>query len=290
MRIIVVAGMLAAGKTVALRFFQDRGYYCVDNLPLTLIDTFIELLDKSEPKIEKIAIVLDARGVAFFKDIEKILDDLKEERNAEILYVDADDDVLISRYKQNRRKHLMTRSERIETAIKEERAFMESVKKRADMIVDTSKLKERDFEKILRDAYGSRYDDDPDTFSVHISSFGFKYGILHDADIVFDVRFLPNPFWVQDLKNLTGKHDEVRDYVFSFEESRVFLDKLADIISYPIPYYIKEGKAQLIIGIGCTGGRHRSVLIASELKKRLDELGYSTTEEHRDITKDNYQY
>lgn len=290
MRVIVVAGMLAAGKSVALRFFQDRGYYCVDNLPITLIDTFIELLDKSEPKIENIAIVLDARGAAFFSNLEQILDDLKQERNAEILYVDADDEVLISRYKQNRRKHLLNRSERIETAIKEERQLLECVKKRADMIVDTSNLKERDFDKILRDAYGSRYDDSGDTFTVHISSFGFKYGILHDADIVYDVRFLPNPFWVQELKNLTGKHDEVRDYVFGFEESRIFIDKLVDIVSFSIPYYIKEGKAQLIIGIGCTGGRHRSVLIASELKKRLDELGYLTTEEHRDINKDNYQY
>ena len=290
MRIIVVAGMLAAGKTVALRFFQDRGYYCVDNLPLTLIDTFIELLDKSEPKIEKIAIVLDVRGAAFFGDIEQILDDLKEERNAEILYVDADDEVLISRYKQNRRKHLLNRNERVETAIAEERVFMDVVRQRADMIVDTSNLKERDFEKILWDAYGSRFDDSPDIFTIHISSFGFKYGILHDADIVYDVRFLPNPFWVQELKNLTGKHEEVRDYVFGFPETEQFMEKLVDIISFSIPYYINEGKGQLVIGIGCTGGRHRSVLIASELKKRLDEMGYATTEEHRDIAKDNYQY
>lgn len=289
MRIIVVAGMLAAGKSVALKFFQDRAFYCVDNLPPKLIDTFIELLDKSEPKIENIAIVLDVRGSAFFGDIGLILDNLKNERNAELLYIDADDDVLISRYKKNRRKHLISGKDRIEVAIKKERASMEEVKKRADLIIDTSKLKERDFEKILHDCYG-KTDDNHTSFNIIVSSFGFKYGILHDADIVYDVRFLPNPFYEKDLKPLTGKNKEVSDYVFSFDESREFMDKLYDIISFTLPYYIKEGKVQLVIGIGCTGGRHRSVTIASELAKRLIEGGFFVTEEHRDITKDNYQY
>ena len=289
MRIIVVAGMLAAGKSVALRFFQDRAFYCVDNLPLKLIDTFIELLDKSEPKIENIAIVLDVRGSAFFDDIGLILDNLKEERNAEILFIDADDDVLISRYKKNRRKHLISGNDRIEVAIKKERKSMEEVRRRADLIIDTSKLKERDFEKILHDCY-SRFDDIPSIFTINVSSFGFKYGILHDADIVFDVRFLPNPFYEKDLKPLTGKNKEVADYVFGFEQTKEFMDKLYDIISFTIPYYIKEGKAQLVIGIGCTGGRHRSVAIASELARRLSEDNYMVTEEHRDISKDNYQY
>ena len=289
MRIRVVAGMLAAGKSVALRFFQDRAFYCVDNLPPKLIDTFIELLDKSEPKIENIAIVLDVRGSAFFDDIGLILDNLKEERNAEILFIDADDDVLISRYKKNRRKHLISGNDRIEVAIKKERKSMEEVRRRADLIIDTSKLKERDFEKILHDCY-SRFDDIPSIFTINVSSFGFKYGILHDADIVFDVRFLPNPFYEKDLKPLTGKNKEVADYVFGFEQTKEFMDKLYDIISFTIPYYIKEGKAQLVIGIGCTGGRHRSVAIASELARRLSEDNYMVTEEHRDISKDNYQY
>lgn len=289
MKIIVVAGMLAAGKSVALRFFQDRGFYCVDNLPPKLIDTFIELLDKSEPKTENIAIVLDARGSAFFDDIDEILDSLKNERGADVLYIDADDDVLISRYKKNRRKHLISGNDRIEVAIKKERKSMEEVKKRADLIIDTSKLLERDFEKILHDCYG-KIGDISSEFSINISSFGFKYGILHDADIVYDVRFLPNPFYIKELKPLTGKNQEVSDYVFSFDESKEFMDKLEDIIAFTIPYYIKEGKAQLVIGIGCTGGRHRSVAIASELAKRIEEKGYIVTEEHRDISKDNYQY
>ena len=289
MKIIVVAGMLAAGKSVALRFFQDRGFYCVDNLPPKLIDTFIELLDKSEPKTENIAIVLDARGSAFFDDIDEILDSLKNERGADVLYIDADDDVLISRYKKNRRKHLISGNDRIEVAIKKERKSMEEVKKRADLIIDTSKLLERDFEKILHDCYGETGDRSSE-FSINISSFGFKYGILHDADIVYDVRFLPNPFYIKELKPLTGKNQEVSDYVFSFDESKEFMDKLEDIIAFTIPYYIKEGKAQLVIGIGCTGGRHRSVAIASELAKRIEEKGYIVTEEHRDISKDNYQY
>lgn len=289
MKIIVVAGMLAAGKSVALRFFQDRGFYCVDNLPPKLIDTFIDLLDKSEPKTENIAIVLDARGSAFFDDIDEILDNLKNERGADILYIDADDDVLISRYKKNRRKHLISGNDRIEVAIKKERKSMEEVKKRADLIIDTSKLLERDFEKILHDCYG-KIGTVLSQFSINISSFGFKYGILHDADIVYDVRFLPNPFYIKDLKPLTGKNKEVSDYVFSFDESKEFMDKLEDIIAFTIPYYIKEGKAQLVIGIGCTGGRHRSVAIAGELAKRIEEKGYIVTEEHRDISKDNYQY
>ncbi|MCR2033797.1 RNase adapter RapZ [Anaerofustis stercorihominis] len=289
MKIIVVAGMLAAGKSVALRFFQDRGFYCVDNLPPKLIDTFIDLLDKSEPKTENIAIVLDARGSAFFDDIDEILDNLKNERGADILYIDADDDVLISRYKKNRRKHLISGNDRIEVAIKKERKSMEEVKKRADLIIDTSKLLERDFEKILHDCYG-KIGTVSSQFSINISSFGFKYGILHDADIVYDVRFLPNPFYIKDLKPLTGKNKEVSDYVFSFDESKEFMDKLEDIIAFTIPYYIKEGKAQLVIGIGCTGGRHRSVAIAGELAKRIEEKGYIVTEEHRDISKDNYQY
>ena len=166
---------------------------------------------------------------------------------------------------------------------------MEEVKKRADLIIDTSKLLERDFEKILHDCYG-KIGTVSSQFSINISSFGFKYGILHDADIVYDVRFLPNPFYIKDLKPLTGKNKEVSDYVFSFDESKEFMDKLEDIIAFTIPYYIKEGKAQLVIGIGCTGGRHRSVAIAGELAKRIEEKGYIVTEEHRDISKDNYQY
>lgn len=289
MNVVVVAGMLAAGKSIALRFFQDMSYYCVDNLPPTLIDTFVELLEKSEPTIENVAIVIDARGIAFFDGIGKTLDNLKREKNAKVVFIDADDDVLISRYKQNRRKHLVSSGERTEIAIKKERMSMAEIKSRADRVIDTSNLKEKDLEKKLYDIYG-RGNDKSKNFIVNISSFGFKYGILQDADIVYDVRFLPNPFYIADLKPLTGKNSAVSEYVFSFDESNEFMKKLEDIISFSIPLYIKEGKAQLVIGIGCTGGRHRSVAIASELSRVLAKKGYEVREDHRDINKDNYQY
>lgn len=281
MRIVVVAGMLAAGKSVALKFFQDMSYYCVDNLPPKLIDTFLNLVEDSQ--IDNVAIVLDARSIAFFEDIGSILDKLKKEMNAEILYVDADDETLIARYKFNRRKHLISTDDRIDVAIQKERKSMFEIKKRADFVVDTSKLKEKDFEKILIDRYGNSKED---KFVVNVSSFGFKYGIIRDADIVFDVRFLPNPFYIDELKPLSGIDKPVRDYVFKFEQTVSFVKKLEDLLAFTIPYYIKEGKAQLVIGIACTGGRHRSVAIAEEIYKKLTDLGYNVVKEHRDINKD----
>ncbi len=286
MRFIIVTGLSGAGKSEAVKNLEDLGYFCVDNLPPTLIPKFAEACVQSEGKIEKVALVIDIRGGSFFDSLFQSLNYLKDkEFKYEILFLDASDEVLVKRFKETRRRHPLAPDGRIITGIGNERNKLREVRDRADSIIDTSKLAPRD----LRDKINSLYGDEKHistSLSITVISFGFKYGIPVDADLVFDVRFIENPFYIPELKKFSGLDEPVKVYVMENPETKKFMDRLLDMTMFLIPNYLKEGKRQLIIAIGCTGGRHRSVAIASALKESLIKAGYTTSIEHRDINED----
>ncbi|MDP4178583.1 MAG: RNase adapter RapZ [Bacillota bacterium] len=286
MRFVIVTGLSGAGKTNAVRDLEDLGYFCVDNFPPTLIPKFAEACFQSEGKIDKIALVIDIRGGKFFDDLFDSLNYLKEQNyKYEILFLDASDEILIKRFKETRRKHPLAPDGRILTGIELEKNKLKEVKDRADIIINTTKFRTSD----LREEITKFYSEDGQIeieLMITVVSFGFKYGIPVDSDLVFDVRFLPNPFYIPELKKFSGKDKEVSDYVFSFDVTKKFADKLQDMLEFLIPNYIKEGKRQLIISIGCTGGRHRSVAIANEIYERINSKGYKVNIEHRDIDED----
>lgn len=286
MRFVIVTGLSGAGKTQAIRCLEDLGYFCVDNLPATLIPKFAEACYQTEGKIDKIALVIDIRGGQFFDDLFVSLNYLKEQGlSYEILFLDASDETIIKRFKESRRKHPLAPDGRILNGIIKERNRLKEVKDRANNIIDTTKLATRELRERLTSIY-SEVGQIENELMITILSFGFKYGIPVDSDLVFDVRFLPNPFYIPELKAFSGNDKEVRDYVFSFEVTNSFIDKLQDMVEFLIPNYLKEGKRQLIISIGCTGGRHRSVAIANEINGRLKEKGHKVTVDHRDINED----
>lgn len=286
MRFVIVTGLSGAGKTNAVRNLEDLGYFCVDNFPPTLIPKFAEACFQSEGKIDKIALVIDIRGGEFFNDLFDSLNYLKEQNfKYEILFLDASDEILIKRFKETRRKHPLAPDGRILTGIELEKNKLREVKDRADIIINTTKFRTSD----LREEITKFYSEDGQIeieLMITVVSFGFKYGIPVDSDLVFDVRFLPNPFYIPKLKKFSGKDKEVSDYVFSFDVTKKFADRLQDMLEFLIPNYIKEGKRQLIISIGCTGGRHRSVAIANEIYERINSKGYKVNIEHRDIDED----
>lgn len=285
MKILLLTGMLASGKSIALRMLQDLGYYCIDNLPASLIQDFLKIAENNEPRIEKIALVIDMRSGVFFKGIEETISCLRDQEKCEIIFFDASDEVLIQRYKLQRRKHLMSGNERIEETIIRERKLLEGLREIADYIIDTSTLVDNQLKERLAQIVS---EDASVKMTVNIVSFGFKYGILKDADIVMDVRFLPNPYYIPELKAMSGLSAEVRDYVMGFDVSAQFVSRFVDMVRFLFPNYIDECKSQLIIGIGCSGGRHRSVAIAREIESRLQGDGIITRVEHRDIKKDDY--
>ncbi len=289
MKVVLITGMLASGKSIALRVFQDLGYYVIDNMPPSLIPTFLSLAAASNPKIEKAAFVVDVRAEGFFADLNDAVDYLEENTVFDILFIDAEDGVLLSRYKLNRRRHIAFDEDRISEAINKERERLEPIKEKADYYIDTSNLTEKKFKKRIHEIFDDGVDEES-RFLINVVSFGFKYGILEDADMVFDARFAPNPYYVEELKAACGLDEKVRDYVFKFDETREFLDKITELITFLLPYFEKEGKTQLVVGVGCSGGRHRSVAIAEQLTKNL--LGKTKCIvlcEHRDIQKDNKQ-
>lgn len=286
MKFVVVTGMSGAGKRTAMKMLEDAGYYCVDNLPAALISTFVELITLPKNDITKVALGLDVRSDKSFEEINQTLISMKESGlRYEILYMDASDEILIKRYKESRRIHPIEGNS-IEESIQKERQILGAIRKQADYIIDTSSLLTRYLKEELdrifvkNEAYNS--------LMVQIMSFGFKHGIPLEADLVFDVRFLPNPFYIEELKTKTGNDREVRDYVMGFPEAEGFLDKLTDMIGFLIPNYIKEGKYRLVICIGCTGGRHRSVTLANALYERMKDKGeYGLTLMHRDADRSN---
>lgn len=286
MRFVIVTGLSGAGKTQAIRSLEDLGYFCIDNLPPTLIPKFAQVCYESESKINKIALVIDIRGGEFFDDL---FESLKYLKNAgykyEILFLDADDEVLIKRFKESRRKHPLAPNGRILNGIQLEREKLKKLYDIANNVIDTSRLATRE----LREKINSIYQEDGQIESkliVTVVSFGFKYGIPVDSDLVFDVRFLPNPFYIPELKRFSGIEKPVKDYVMSFKQTREFVDKVEDLLEFLMPNYLKEGKRQLIVSIGCTGGRHRSVTIANEIYERLKKGGAVVNIDHRDIEED----
>ena len=286
MKYVILTGMSGAGKSTVLKFFEDIGYFCVDNLPPSLIPKFIELCDKPGTEIEKVAIGIDIRGGKLFDDFFTYLLEIKSEKHLfEILFLDCSDEVLLKRYKETRRRHPLAKGERIITGIIRERELLSDIRRKSDYIIDTSHILARQLKQKINDIFIENKEFD--SLMINILSFGFKYGIPSDADLVFDVRFLPNPFYIEELKPLTGNDVSVHDYVMKFEESNIFLNKLLDMVNFLIPNYIKEGKNQLVIAIGCTGGKHRSVTLANELYNSLNKLQYSTIITHRDIDKDS---
>lgn len=286
MRFVIVTGLSGAGKTQAIRCLEDLGYFCVDNLPATLIPKFAEACFQTEGKIDKIALVIDIRGGQFFDDLFVSLNFLKEQGfKYEILFLDSSDETLIKRFKESRRKHPLAPDGRILNGIAQERNRLKEVKDRANNIIDTTKLATRELrEKII--AIYSEEGQIENELMITVLSFGFKYGIPVDSDLVFDVRFLPNPFYIPELKPFSGNDKPVRDYVFDFDVTKDFVNKLEEMTQFLIPNYLKEGKRQLIISIGCTGGRHRSVAIANETYERLKVHGHKVTIDHRDINED----
>jgi len=286
MRFVIVTGLSGAGKTQATRALEDLGYFCVDNLPPKLISKFAEMCAQSGGNIEKIALVIDIRGGIFFDDFFETLNYLKQnEFKYEILFLEATDEVLIKRFKESRRSHPLSPDGRVLNGITQEREKLREVKNVADIIIDTSKYEIRHLREKINRAYGDHTYPEKQ-LSVTVLSFGFKYGIPVDSDLVFDVRFIPNPFYIPELKQYSGNDEPVKEYVLKQEETATFIEKLVDMLKYLIPNYIKEGKRQLIISIGCTGGRHRSVAIANEVYERLNRENYNSRIEHRDVAED----
>lgn len=286
--LVLVTGMSGAGKTTALKMLEDMGYFCVDNLPVPLIDKFVQLVrEGGEGKASGVAMGVDIRS-SDFSNLRNVLADLKEKGIPfRILFLDADDTTLVKRYKETRRSHPLARGGRVQDGLRKEREAVGFLKKDADYILDTSQLLTRDLKTELEKIFIQ--DQDFRSLMITVLSFGFKYGIPADSDLVFDVRFLPNPYYVPELKELTGKDRPVHDFVMQYEVSGQFIDKLEDLIRFLIPNYIEEGKTQLVISIGCTGGRHRSVTLAEELFSRLrDSHEYGIRIEHRDIQKDSF--
>lgn len=285
MRLVIVTGMSGAGKSTALKVFEDGGFYCVDNMPIQLIQKFVELAVGRIDKIDKIALGIDVRNGGTFKELSSTLERLAVKNcDYEILFLEADDDVLIKRYKETRRNHPLAGEGRVDEGIELERKELGFLKKQADYIIDTSNLLTRELKQELERIFIK--DEKFNNLIVTILSFGFKYGIPADSDLVFDVRFLPNPYYIEELKPLTGNDKLIQDFVMGFPQTTEFIDKLEDLITFLIPNYILEGKNRLVISIGCTGGKHRSVTISNELYKRLKNGDFGLKIEHRDILND----
>lgn len=286
MRFVIVTGMSGAGKSCVLKMLEDAGYFCVDNLPIQLIMKMAALTFQEAEKISKVALGIDIRSGETLGELDEVLHNLETSGfQYEILYLDADTEVLVKRFKETRRAHPLAGSGRVDKGIEAERQKLEFLKEKADYIIDTSRLLVRELKEQIVKIYVNN--ESFSNFMVTVLSFGFKYGIPSDSDLVFDVRFLPNPFYVASLKQMTGNDQAVRDYVMNSENSKEFLSKLEDLVSFLIPNYIKEGKNQLVISIGCTGGKHRSVTLANELGDYLKQFDYGIKVEHRDITRDS---
>lgn len=286
MKMVIVTGMSGAGKSTALNVLEDEGYYCVDNMPISLVLKFAELAAGQDTGYSDIALGIDIRSGHALPEFDDILDELSARHyQYKILYLDSSDEVLVKRYKETRRMHPLAKDDRVDKGIERERKQLDFLKKRADYIIDTSQLLTREFKQELEKIFieGSNYNN----LFVTVLSFGFKYGIPADADLVFDVRFLPNPYYVSELKQMTGNDKAIQDYVMGFKAARDFLAKLDDLIKFLLPNYVQEGKNSLVIAISCTGGKHRSVTLANAIADSLKRTEYGCKVEHRDIDKDS---
>ncbi len=283
MRFVIVTGMSGGGKSTALKMLEDIGFYCVDNLPVSLLDKFAELIVQPGTELSKIALGLDVRAGEALSKLPGVLDSLAEKNiHADVIFFEASEAALIRRYKETRRIHPLSPEGRVEDGVEKEKKLLKAIRKRATYVIDTTNLLTRELKAQIDEIFVN--DKAYNNLMVSVVSFGFKYGIPVDADLVFDVRFLPNPYYIEELKNKTGLDKEIRDYVMQFEEAGIFLNKLEDMLGFLIPNYIKEGKSSLVIAIGCTGGKHRSVTLAEGIKSRLeDKEGIGLKLYHRDL-------
>ncbi|MDN4526216.1 RNase adapter RapZ [Fictibacillus fluitans] len=283
-QMVIITGMSGAGKTVAMQSFEDLGFFCVDNLPPALLPKFVELMEESDGKLNKVALVMDLRGREFFDQLFTTLDQLPVHSHIQpqIIYLESKDAALVRRYKETRRSHPLAKSGNPLQGIMQEREMLEDLKGRAQQVIDTTDLKPIQ----LREKIIERFSPEKShPFTVNIMSFGFKYGMPIDADLVFDVRFLPNPHYIDHMRPRTGLEPDISEYVLRWPETKTFLEKLIDLLNFMIPQYKREGKSQLIIGIGCTGGKHRSVALAEYIKNALSKE-FVTLSSHRDMGKD----
>jgi len=287
-RLVIITGMSGAGKTQVVRAMEDLGYFCVDNLPPMLIPKFAELCAQSAGRVNKIGLVVDIRGREFFDTLVQNLEELeKQGYRYEMLFLEASDETLIRRYKETRRRHPMAPHGRISEGITRERERVDLVRGRATQIIDTSELSTTDLRKKITALFTSEHE--YQRMNITVVSFGFKFGIPLDADMVFDVRFLPNPFYVESLRRKSGEVAEVGDYIWKWPITQQFMEKVTDFVEFLVPNYIKEGKSQLIIAIGCTGGMHRSVFVANRIYEGLKAKGYKVNLDHRDIKKNKVE-
>jgi RNase adapter protein RapZ len=282
MNVVIITGLSGAGKSYAVKFFEDMGYYCVDNMPPNLILPFIRMPGRDEDSHEDLAFVIDIRGGAYLNDLIPVLMELKNNGiSYELLYLEATTDILVSRYKESRRMHPLAEKGDLVKGIESERAILEPIRDIANVIIDTSDITVGVFREKLESYFRKvkKYGN----IVINIISFGFKYGLPKESDLVFDVRFIKNPFYIDELKDLSGLDKPVRDYVLKNRTTSVFLAKTLDLLHFLIPKYVDEGKKQLVIGVGCTGGRHRSVAISNEIGRDLQSKNYNVFIEHRDI-------
>lgn len=287
MQLLIVTGMSGSGKSCAMDVMEDIGYYCIDNIPPKLISRFVDICRKSDSGINKIAVAVDIRTGDMFAEIYHSWQSLKENENLDvkILFIEAGDEILIKRYKETRRRHPLDEkfSGNMHDAIQYERMQLAQLREIADYYIETSELSSSQLKEQIKEIFLNR---SSDSLIIKVMSFGFKYGVSTESDLVFDVRCLPNPYYVETLRSHTGCEECVRDYVMSFEQSQMLFDKLKDLIDYLIPLYIHEGKSQLVIAFGCTGGKHRSITFAELMARHLLENKYKVQKYHRDITKD----
>ena len=285
MKFVIITGMSGAGKSQAIRIFEDIGYYCIDNMPPQLISKVAEVVSQSDSGLNKLAFAIDTRSGSMFSELCSNIDEFESTNGkCEILFLDADSQELVKRYKESRRSHPLSSTSVLE-GIETERELVKDIRSRSSYIVDTSNMRPKQLREYITTVFAEGVNE-KNAISVNVMSYGFKYGIPMDADLVFDVRFLPNPFYIPELKAKTGLDKEVSDYVMSFDVSKEFSTRLNDMIGFLLPHYITEGKSTLVIAVGCTGGKHRSVTIACELTKYLTDNGYNTFATHRDINKD----
>lgn len=287
MKFLIVTGLSGAGKSLSVKYLEDLGYFCVDNLPPALIVKFAELCMQGKSASESIAIVIDIRGGKFFDQLQASLEELSNAGfEYQILFLEASDDILIKRFKASRRQHPLAADGRIIRGIKAERRKLEHIKSKASFIIDTTNMLPSDLKDEMKHLFveGGK----SEGINISVVSFGFKYGIPLDADMVFDVRFLPNPYYIESLKKLSGMDEGVRSYVMQWPEAVEFMNKLVDMVEFLIPKFIKEGKSQLVIAVGCTGGRHRSVTMANMLSQSLKKNNHRVITEHRDIEEDSH--
>ena len=281
MKTIIITGLSGAGKTQAIDCLEDIGYYCIDNMPPSLMKNFIELVE-TDSEVDKVAFVVDVRSRQFFEDFSESIKEFDQNRmEYKILYLEASDSVLLRRYNETRRSHPLSEGGSVKTGLNREKKMLSSIRKMADHIIDTSDMKTAELWAQLREILTS--EDSVRAFSINITSFGFKYGTPMSTDMIFDTRFIPNPYYVQSLRKLTGNNKKVSRYVLKHEISQDFLERTVELIDRLAPHYMMEGKYNLSIGVGCTGGHHRSVAIANELHSRLKKNGHRVTIEHRDL-------